>query len=308
MRLVRLLSFLTIGIVFASFLGSQPPARKKLLAIGEVKGFQHDSVSHALATIERMGQESGIYDTYIRTDSQLLTKQKIDAGNAKNLNYFDAVLFYTTGELDMTDQQKADLLSFVHDDGKGFIGAHSAIDTFYKWPEYGKMTGGYFDQHPWDTFDAPVIVEDPNFPGMKGFGPSFVIKDEIYQAKDWSRDDVRVLMRLDASKLDLKNPRVHRTGQRLRGDMGQELRQGPGVLLHAGAPQRIVGHARGADNVPGSDQVGDGDDAGRRYAETVTRPVWELADSMRLSWPQAAKISRPRGLRRKQGRARRTMA
>jgi uncharacterized protein len=192
---------------------SQNPAdkRKKLLAIGEVKGFQHDSVSHALATIEHLGRESGLYDTYIRTDCQLVTKQKIAAGNAKNLNYFDAVLFYTTGELDMDDQQKKDLLSFVHDDGKGFVGVHSALDTFYKWPEYGEMTGGYFDQHPWGTFDAPVIIERPDFPAMKGFQKTFVIHDEIYQPKDWSRDKVDVLARLDASKLDLNNPRVHRT-------------------------------------------------------------------------------------------------
>ena len=66
-------------------------------------------------------------------------------------------------------QQKKDLLSFVHDDGKGFVGVHSAIDTFYKWPEYGEMIGGYFNDHPWGVFDAPVIVEDPEFPGMQAF-------------------------------------------------------------------------------------------------------------------------------------------
>ncbi|MBV8819695.1 MAG: ThuA domain-containing protein, partial [Acidobacteriaceae bacterium] len=168
-------------------------------------------VSHALATIEQMGQKSGLYDTYIRTDCELVTKQKLKAGNAKNLNYFDAVVMYTTGELDMDAQQKADLLSFVHEDGKGIVGVHSAIDTFYQWPEYGEMMGGYFDQHPWMTFEAPVIIEDPNFPAMKGFAKTFVIKDEIYQAKDWSRDKVRVLARLDPDKIDLKNPRVHRT-------------------------------------------------------------------------------------------------
>jgi hypothetical protein len=100
---------LAVLLAFALTLTAQPK-KKKVLAIGEVKGFQHDSVSHALATIERLGQESGVYDTYIRTDTQLLTKQKIEAGNAKNLNYFDAVIFYTTGELDMDDQQKKDLL------------------------------------------------------------------------------------------------------------------------------------------------------------------------------------------------------
>jgi type 1 glutamine amidotransferase len=203
---------LILLIAFGALTTVHPQTKKKkLLAIGEVKGWQHDSVSHALATIEKLGYDSGLWDTYIRTDCQLVTKKKVPAGNAKNLNDFDAVAFYTTGELDMDDSQKADLLSFVHDDGKGFIGIHSAPDTFYKWPEYGEMLGGYFDEHPWMTFDAPVIVEDPGFPAMKAFPPSFTIHDEIYQLKDWSRDKCRVLMRLDPNKLDLHNPRVHRT-------------------------------------------------------------------------------------------------
>jgi type 1 glutamine amidotransferase len=37
-----------------------------------------------------------------------------------------------------------------------------------------------------------------------------VLKDEIYQLKNYSRDNLRVLMRLDANKLDLNNPKVHR--------------------------------------------------------------------------------------------------
>ena len=69
----------------------QPP-KKKLLAIGEVKGFEHDSVSHALATLEKLGRQTGLWDTYIRTDAELLTKSKL-ANNAKNLTYFDAVVF-----------------------------------------------------------------------------------------------------------------------------------------------------------------------------------------------------------------------
>jgi hypothetical protein len=72
------------------------------------------------------------------------------------------------------------------------------------------MLGGVFDQHPWGTFNAPIIVEDPSFPGVKQWPQSFVLQDEIYQMKDYSRDKVRVLMRLDAGKLDLKNPNVHR--------------------------------------------------------------------------------------------------
>jgi type 1 glutamine amidotransferase len=196
--------------ITAGLAAAQAPAKKRLLAIGAVAGFQHDATTDALATIWKIGKDTGLWDTYIRTDTQLITKKKL-GGNAKNLDYFDAVLFYTTGELAMDDEQKASLLAFVHEDGKGFIGVHSAIDTFYKWPEYGEMVGAYFDDHPWTVFQAPVIVEDPNFPAMRAFPPEFTIEDEIYQPKQFSRDRVRVLARLDETKIDLKNPRVKRT-------------------------------------------------------------------------------------------------
>src|SRR5215467_14165024 len=117
-----------------------PPAPKRLLVIGEEKGYRHEAVSHAMATIERLGRESGLWLTSIRTDTEALTRKKLEF-NAKNLNDFDAVVFYTGGELEMNDEQKAALLSFVHDEGKGFVGVHSATITFTSWPEYGKMIG-----------------------------------------------------------------------------------------------------------------------------------------------------------------------
>jgi uncharacterized protein len=188
---------------------SQQPKRRKLLAIGMSAGFQHDSVSHGLATIWKIGQQSGLWDTYIRTDTQLLTKKKLDA-NGKNLDYFDAVMFYTTGELPLDDEQKAALMSFVKEDGKGFLGTHSATDTLYKWAEYGDMIGGYFDQHPWHQ-KVRILVEDRDFPATRHFPPSFEITDEIYQIKEFSRDRVRVLMRLDPTSVDLTKADVHRT-------------------------------------------------------------------------------------------------
>jgi type 1 glutamine amidotransferase len=203
---------LPITLALTSFLlvAQTPAPRKKLLVIGEEKGYRHEAVSHAMATIERLGNLSGLWETCIRTDTEPLTKKKLEY-NAKNLNDFDAVLFYTGGTLEMDDQQKADFLSFIHDDGKGFIGVHSATITFTKWPEYGEMLGGYFDEHPWNTFDAPILVEDPAFPGMQEFPLAFTLKDEIYQVKNYSRENTRVLMRLDATKLDLSGKRVHRT-------------------------------------------------------------------------------------------------
>lgn len=190
-------------------LSAQNP-RKRVLAIGAVKGWQHDATSHGLATVWKLGQESGLWDTCIRTDTQLLTKKKLDL-NAKNLDYFDAVLFYTTGELDMDESQKADLLNFIRQDGKGFIGVHSATDTFYTWPEYGEMIGGYFDLHPWNQFQAPILVEDPDNPIVRHFPKEFRVMDEIYQFKNYSRGRVRVLMRMDPAKLPQNVKGVKRT-------------------------------------------------------------------------------------------------
>src|SRR6202158_404040 len=205
----RSLVIISVLIAFSTA-RSATPQKKHILVIGEEKGYRHESVSHAMATIERLGTETGLWDSTIRTDAEALTKKKLEY-NAKNLSDFDAVFFFTGGDLEMDAQQKSDLLSFIHEDGKGFIGIHSAAITFVDWPEYGEMIGGYYDEHPWGTFDAPIIVEDPAFPGMQQWPKSFVLRDEIYQMRNYSRDKVRVLMRLDATKIDVGNKNVHRT-------------------------------------------------------------------------------------------------
>ena len=84
---------------------------KHVLVIGQTKGFEHDSISAAMAAVYNMGQESGLWDTMMRTDTELLTKKDLK-NNAKNLNYFDVLIFAsTTGELDMDASQKQDMLS-----------------------------------------------------------------------------------------------------------------------------------------------------------------------------------------------------
>ena len=184
---------------------------KHVLVISQTKGFEHDSISAAMAAVYNLGHDSGLWDTELRTDTELLTKKKL-GNNAKNLDYFDLLIFAsTTGELDLDDSQKKDVLSFIHDDGKGFVGIHAALDTNYKWPEYGEMIGGWFDQHPWMTFQAPIVNEAPDFPAVRHFPHAFVKFDEIYQPKEWSRDKVNVLLSLDPTKLNYENnPRIHR--------------------------------------------------------------------------------------------------
>jgi len=185
---------------------------KHILVISQTKGFEHDSISGAMVAIYNMGRESGLWDAELRTDTELITKKDLSR-NTKNLDFFDALVFVsTTGELDLDDGQKKDMMSFIKDDGKGFVGVHAALDTNYKWAEYGEMIGGWFDQHPWSTFNAPIINEDPSFPAVRHFPGAFVKYDEIYQPKEWSREKVHVLLSLDPAKLNYENnPRIHRT-------------------------------------------------------------------------------------------------
>jgi type 1 glutamine amidotransferase len=207
--LPRLILVLTAAALIAP---AQQPARKRVLAWADtLTAYQHDSISHALAVMERLGRESGAFDLYIRTDSQWITKQPIPepARHTHTLNDFDAIFFYGTGD-NLAPQQKKDLISFIHDDGKGFLGAHTGDDAFFDWPAFGDMIGGYFDNHPWGVFDAPVVVEDPKFPAMKAFPPRFTIHDEIYEHKNFAREKVHVLASLDTSKLDYSKPNINR--------------------------------------------------------------------------------------------------
>ena len=214
-----ILFVLVAGCLYLHRLRAQTPPRglppathvAHVLVVGQTKGFEHDSVPDAMAAIYQMGHDTKLWETTLRTDTEQITKKDAKERNFKSLNYFDALVFAsTTGELDLTEDQKTDMMSFIKDDGKGFVGIHAALDTNYKWPEYGEMIGGWFDQHPWMTFNAPIVLEDPNFPAVRHFPKEFMKRDEIYQAKSWSRDKVNVLLSLDANKLDYNNPRVHR--------------------------------------------------------------------------------------------------
>jgi uncharacterized protein len=211
---MRILLWLIVSLVsvnFATTLPAQTAGKPKrnILFIGQAKGYQHEAISTAMAMFYDLGRSSGLWNTILRTDCTAITKKPLK-WEAKNLDAFDAIIFFTDGDLDMDDSQKADLLSFVRDDGRGFIGIHSAAITFTGWHEYGQMLGGYFDGHPWGQFNAPLVVEDSKFPGMKELPARFALFDEIYQIKDFTRTNARVLLSLDANEVDLTRTGVKR--------------------------------------------------------------------------------------------------
>jgi uncharacterized protein len=186
----------------------RPAGRKAVLAWADTRNgiAQHDSVSHALAIIERLGYESGFWDTYIRTDSNIVSYHPLmttgqPASGGPSLNNVDAIFFMGHREVSIDDQQKKDLLKFVHDDGKGFVAAHVGLTALMSWPEFGEMLGGQFQDHPYGSVAGSVINEDPTFPATRHLPAVFNLTDEFYQVKNFSREKSRVLLRLDTSKL-----------------------------------------------------------------------------------------------------------
>jgi hypothetical protein len=224
MRIARAIAIAGLASIFLGAYSQAPRTfPRHVLAWADVRnGYQHESITHALSTIERLGWQSGLYDTIIRTDSQSITKSPIlfrqgtgiasgEQFLARNLDYFDAIFFFGVREIDLDPQQRADLLRFVRDDGKGFVSTHAGATAFFSWPEFGDMVGSRFDEHPWGISEATVIVEDRTSPITRHLPASFPVTDEHYQLKEFSRGKVHVLARLDASKLDLTAPLVHRT-------------------------------------------------------------------------------------------------
>lgn len=206
-----------------------PKKKRKLLVFSVTRGFRHGSIDVGKVALKMLGEKTGAYEAVVSDD--------LENFEAENIKNFDAICFLnTTMEVflpakgdwkKMSDEQKKaatekdarlkeNLLGFIKSGG-GFVGIHAATDTFYEWPEYGEMIGGYFDGHPWrHSSDVSIVVEkgkekNPIVAGLNGEPLNF--KEEIYQFKDpYDSSKVDMLLRLDHEKSE-KVKGIKRTDQ-----------------------------------------------------------------------------------------------
>lgn len=204
MKHSRLLPFAAALLLAAA---SAEAAAKKILVITQSKGFQHNPVKRPapdqLCLVEQqmkeLGEKSGIFTTEHSQDA-------IAALTKENLAKFDAVFFYTTGTLLPAGEPREALLDFVKQ-GKGFIGTHSATDTFHDFKGYTALINGRFAGHPWGSgTQCSFVNHEPDHPVVKMLGAEFQWKDEIYQYNDYDQKSVRVLYSLDMAKTNPKRP------------------------------------------------------------------------------------------------------
>jgi len=92
------------------------------------------------------------------------------------------------------------LMEFIKS-GKGFVGAHSAADTFKQYSGYVKMINGSFAGHPWNAGGTNGFLNhEPTHPTVVMMGKEFMWKDEIYQYNNFDPNAVRVLFSLNMAK------------------------------------------------------------------------------------------------------------
>ncbi|WP_146850468.1 ThuA domain-containing protein [Brevifollis gellanilyticus] len=227
-----------IGLVIAA-----PAAKKsRILFFSKSSGFEHSVISwkngkpsHAEKVLQELGAKQG-WEFEFSKDGSKFSKDY--------LAQFDAVFFYTTGNLleEGTDKQppmsaegKQALFDFVKA-GKGFIGTHSASDTFHtnneskKGPDrylnhgeqadsYVRFIGGEFIKHGAQQVVKNSVV-NPKFPGFEKVGADYAFMEEWYSLKDFS-PDIHVLSVMDAPAMtgdEYKRPAFPSTWARKEGD------------------------------------------------------------------------------------------
>ncbi len=201
-RCAWLIAFL--GVALSAGAAAQDGKKKRILFFTKSSGFEHSVIkkpgaepSHAEKVLLELGKKHG-WKVVETKDGGVFTPE--------NIARFDAFLFYTTGDLTtpgkdngkpMTPEGKAALLEAIRN-GKGFIGSHSATDTFHsgtdRFRDYGdkadpyiRMIGGEFIRHGAQQ-KARMTCSDPGFPGASAAGAGFEMLEEWYSFKDYAGD------------------------------------------------------------------------------------------------------------------------
>ena len=197
---------------------------KRILMFTKSSGFEHDMIKRKdgnLGPAEQIVTDLGkqhAFEVTASKDGRIFSSAE--------LPQYDAFFFYTTGDLTtegndknppMTPEGKQRFLDLIHE-GKGFIGTHSASDTFDTIGDrfdpagqptldpYLVMLGGEFLAHDAQQ-SAHLTVADKNFPGMPALGDGLDINEEWYPFRSY-QPDLHVLTILETK--DMKGPHYQR--------------------------------------------------------------------------------------------------
>ncbi len=203
----RFVSTLLTACVAGFGLVAADAAAINVLYFSKSSGFQHsvvardnDQPSHTERILSDLAEEHDVSLTNTK-DGGYIT--------AENLEDYDVVIFYTTGNLfeegtdgqpPLTEEGLDALLEWVSNGG-GFLGYHSATDTFHT-PDgeepnaYTQLVGGNFAGHG-PQFEGTLYVVDSDHPTMANVPEVWTIHDEWYIFRNMNTENMRVLAMLE---------------------------------------------------------------------------------------------------------------
>src|SRR6516162_2551894 len=91
-----------LGVALAAFAASPSGAERwpnRILYFTHSAGFRHDVIPTSRAVLKQLGEASRAF--------RITATEDVSALTAENLRHYAAVMFFTTGELPMSDAQKA---------------------------------------------------------------------------------------------------------------------------------------------------------------------------------------------------------
>ncbi len=218
-----LLGLVTLGLT----LTSMHAAPLRVLYFTKSAGYEHSVVkrengqpSYSERIFTKLGAAHNIEFTFSKDGGKF---------SPEYFQQFDAIVFYTSGDLSsvgndgqpaITPAGKQALLEAIAG-GKGFVGLHSAADTYHTGEtgggnpsdranryklhgdasdDYIKMLGGEFINHNAQQV-AKATVIDKLFPGCRHLGDAFNIKEEWYSMKEFA-PDLHVLLRMETKGME----------------------------------------------------------------------------------------------------------
>ena len=138
------------------------------------KGYVHDNIPSAVASIQKMGKENN-FKVDTSADPSVMTEE--------NLKQYTMLIFPSTNnDVFETDAQRVAFRRYI-EAGGGFVGIHSVTGTERNWKWFKTMMGGTFAWHAkFQKFKVKII--DPSHPSMKGLPKEWEKEDEFYFAKE----------------------------------------------------------------------------------------------------------------------------
>ena len=160
----------------------------RVLVFSKTAGYRHSSIGVGIAAIRKLGQENGF---------AVDATEEAGAFTSKNLARYRAVVFLnTTG--DVLDAAQQDDFERYIQAGGGYVGIHSAADTEYDWPWYGRLAGAWFNGHPNNpnVRKGTYRVLDKSHPSTEGLPDRWDREDEFYNFKSID-PTIHVLVEID---------------------------------------------------------------------------------------------------------------